>query len=131
MDQIQQIDVTFETEEATAKDMCLALIGPNLFRVEEAPIFVESVSYGDIIEAYRQDDGSLLFRQVVKKSDLKSYQFILPTEIITSDNILTLLDKITSIGGHWERLFGGCLFIYIPANIDYDPTDEINRVVIK
>ena len=128
MDEILQIDVNFEEEGVRANNMCLTQIGPNLYRLEETPVFIESVSYKDVIEADKQPDGSLLFCQVVQKSDLRTYDLILSKEIVASEELAIILDKVTALGGHWERIFGGCLFIYLPANTDYDPVDEINRV---
>ena len=129
MEEKLQIDVIFEAEGVTAQNMCLTQMGPNLYRIEETPILIESVSYQDVIEANQQPNGSLMFRQIVKKADLRTYEYLLSKEIADSDELEIILDKVTAVGGHWERIFGGCLIIYVPLNTDYDPTNEMDRVL--
>jgi hypothetical protein len=128
MDSTLEIDVNFETEGVMANNMLLTQIGQNLYRIEETPILIESASYKDIIEAHLQPDGSLSFRRVVKKAEIKTFEFILSKELIGSERFRLLLDRVTESGGRWERVLGGCVYIHLPLESKLDPEREIDSI---
>ena len=75
--------------------MRLTRVDHNLYSVEET-VLVDCVSYKDIMEADLQPDGSLIFRRVVKMSEMQTDTVVLPKEVIDSEGF-TLL-KLKAIG---------------------------------
>jgi hypothetical protein len=73
-----EIKVTFEHDGVTANNLLLTRVDHNLYSVEETPVIVSCVSYKDMIEADLQPDGSLMFRRVVKKSEMQTYSCHFP-----------------------------------------------------
>ena len=52
---------------------------------------------------------------------------MLPAELIESERITTIQDRVLALGGHWERVFGGILLLCLPPTTDYNPTKDIQR----
>ncbi|MCI0661809.1 MAG: DUF4265 domain-containing protein [Acidobacteria bacterium] len=131
MDDTIEIDVTFEPDGVTVPNMLLTRVDHNLYSIEETPIFVECASYKDIIEADLQPDGSLMFRRVVKKSDMQRYHLFLSKKFIDSEGFTSLLDRVTEAEGHWEIVAGAWVFIYLPSGCKLDPYQEIEDIIHK
>jgi hypothetical protein len=131
MDQTLEIDVAFESDGVTVKNMLLTRVDHNLYCIEEIPYLVCGVSYKDIIEADHQPDGSLMFRRVVKKSEMKEYSLILSKKLIDSEGFTSMLDRVTEAEGHWEIVCGGWVFIYLPSGCKLDPYQEIDEICQK
>ena len=131
MGDILEFKLTFEDDGVTANNMLLTCVDHNLYSVEETPVLVDCVSYKDIIEADLQPDGSLMFRRVVKKSEMQTYDFVLAKKVIDSEGFTSLLDRITKAGGHWEIIFGGWVLIHLPSESELDPGQEIEDICNK
>jgi hypothetical protein len=131
MGDILEFKVTFEPDGVTANNMLLTRVDHNLYSVEETPVLVDCVSYKDIIEADLQPDGSLMFRRVVKKSEMQTYDFVLAKKVIDSEGFTSLLDRITEAEGHWEIVFGGWVLIHLPSGCKLDPGQEIEDIGSK
>lgn len=121
-----EISVEFP-EEQTTVTLELAQVGSRLFRIGSVPIMVEAASFGDVIEVEPSADGGLRFVRVAEAGGWRTYDFMLPAELIESERITTIQDRVLSLGGHWERVFGGILLLCLPPTTDYDPTKDILR----
>src|ERR1051325_10885846 len=106
--------VFFEEDGATAECELLKL-SDNIYRVEQVVPFIELVSYHDTIETTTSVDGSLIFRRVVKKSDYTKYDYAVSKKVAESAELRAVLDRVTQLGGYWERMFGGLLFVFLPS----------------
>jgi len=113
----EQITVTLE----------LTQVGPRLFRIGSVPMMVEAASFGDIIEAESCADDHLRFIRVAEAGRWRTYDFLLHPELIGSERITKIENHVLSLGGHWERVFGGVLFLCLPPTTDYNPTGDIQR----
>jgi hypothetical protein len=122
-----ETSVEFPDEQVTVT-LELAQVGPRLFRIGSVPIMVEAASFGDIIEAESCADVGLRFVRVAEAGGWRTYDFMLPADLIGSQHIAAIQDRVLSLGGHWERVFGGVLFLCLPPTTDYDPTEDIQRV---
>jgi hypothetical protein len=131
MDDTLEINVIFEADGTTLNNMRLTRVDHNLYSIEETPIFLDCVSYKDIIEADLQPDASLMFRRVVKKSEWQRYDFILKKEFIDSEGFRSLLDRVTEAEGHWEIVLGGCVIIHLPPGCELDPYQETEDICGK
>ena len=116
--------VEFPDEQTTAT-LELAPLGPRLFRIESVPVMIEAVGFGDVIEADSITDGNLRFVRIAEKSGWRTYDFLIPSGLIESEHIIAIQDRVLSLGGHWERVFGGILFLCLPPTTDYDPTEDM------
>jgi len=121
-----EISVEFPDEQVTLP-LELALVGPRLFRIGSVPIMVETANFGDVIEAEPRADGSLRFVRISEKGGWRTYEFLIPSHLIASQSIAAIQDRALSLGGHWELVFGGVLFLCLPPTTDYDPTEDIQR----
>lgn len=119
-----ETNVEFPTERVTIS-LALSQVGPHLFRIESIPLMVEIANFGDVIEAAPGTDGSLRFLRIAERGGWRTYAFILTPEVIESASITAIQNRIVSLGGYWERNFGGVLFLCVPPATDYDPSHDI------
>ena len=118
--------VEFPDEQATAK-IELRQVGPRLFRIVSVPLMIEAVRFGDIIEAEACTDGGLRFVRVAEPGGWRTYDFLLSADMIESERITTIKERVLSLEGHCERVCGGILFLCLPPTTDYDPTEDMLR----
>jgi hypothetical protein len=114
-------------EEKVTMTLPMTCLGPNTYRIDAVPVLIEAVSFGDIIEAEKHPVRGLRFLKVITPSNWKTYDFLLPAHLWESEQIKSTLDEVINLGGHWERIFGGVLYICVPPGIAYDPTPKIIR----
>ena len=69
-----------------------------------------SAKYGDVIEAKEGSHGQLRYIRVVEESKLKFYEFILSKNIIESDALNNLKDKLSKLNIYWQQDFGVVLY---------------------
>lgn len=112
-------------QDSTTIGALVTEIGPALYRLDSVPLMVDSASFRDIFEAERLDGGKLRFLRVVEKSNWRTYSWLLPQDVVEKLTTTALLDRVTEQGGHWERVFGGVLFICLPSEVEWDPSPEI------
>jgi hypothetical protein len=112
-------------EEGGATALELTQVGPRLFRIDSVPVMIEAASFGDIIEAEVHADGGLRFVRVAEAGGWRTYEFLLSPDMVESARVAAIQERVLSLGGHWERVFGGLLLLCLPPTTDYDPTKEI------
>lgn len=121
-----QTSVEFPEEQITVT-LTLAEVGPRKFRIRSVPFLVQAADFGDVIEVDAGAHGGLRFVRVAEKGGWRTYDFMLPKESIESDRIADIQERILSLGGHWERVFGGILLLCLPPTTNYDPTEDVQR----
>ena len=89
-------------------------VGPTRCRLDEIPIFSEVAGFHDIIEVEPSPDGGLRFVRVVTPSGFKTVCWIGPKECFKAPAVLSLLERVVAVGGHWEIFLGGILFLHLP-----------------
>jgi hypothetical protein len=114
--------------DVTNDELLVSSLGENRYRLEEAPLLTESVFYGDIVEAEKQADGSLLFTQVFERSGMKNYDYILPRSSFESAEFERLLERIDEAGGHWTQAFGGVLLVSMPPKSELNVSEEVEKL---
>ncbi|MGO8786921.1 MAG: hypothetical protein ACLQVL_05995 [Terriglobia bacterium] len=115
-DQIWEVRMTFE--DGSSERLLVTPLVPNLYRLEASSVLGEA-SYHDIVETDPQTDGTLRFVRVVTPSGLKTVSWILPKVQIESPALSPLLGRVITVGGFWERIFGGVLLVHLPpAELD-------------
>ena len=103
-------------ENGDREDLIVAPLGSDLYRLEESS-FASEIRYMDVMRAVAQDDGSLLFKEVVTRSDLATHSWVLSKEILSSRELREILDLAMAVGGNWEQAFGGVLIIHVPKEL--------------
>jgi hypothetical protein len=103
-------------------------VGDRLYRLDGVPVLAESAAFGDVIEAEPTEGGRLRFIRVVEPGGWRTHQFVLPAHKIDSEWGQSLLRALEARGAHWERVFGGLLFVCIPPGLDLDPAPWVEPV---
>jgi len=111
--------VEFPAEGVTVS-VPLTPVGDRMYRLDRVPVFAESASFGDVIEAEPGEGGRLRFVRIAEPGGWRTFNYILPAHKIDGEWGQTLLAEVTSRGGHWERVFGGLLFVCVPPGVDLD-----------
>ncbi len=118
--------VEFPAEHVAIR-LDLVQVGPRLFRIGSVPIMVEAANFGDVIEVESRPGGSLRFTRVAEAGGWCTYDFVRSVELLRSPRITAIQDHVLSLGGYWEQVFGGVLFLCLPPTSNYDPTEDIPR----
>jgi hypothetical protein len=121
-----QCEVEFPQDQTTLM-MDVVKVGDRLYRLQKFPVGVESVNFADIVEADMVGDRLLRVQRVVEKSRWLVYDFILSEQASSSSGVEAVLERVTQLGGHWEKVFGGVLIICLPPEVHYDPTVDVMR----
>jgi hypothetical protein len=87
--------------------------------MEESAV-VEEVFYHDVITTELQADGTVRFVRVLTPSGLTTECWILSQPVLESPALYALLENVMAVGGNWERIFGGVLFLHLPPQ-ERDP----------
>jgi hypothetical protein len=120
----EETSIEFPAEGVTTS-AAVSAVGNNLYRLDSVPLFVASATFADIIEAEQLPEGRLRFTRVSEKSGWQVFNFVVPRELIDSNKLAMVLAHADRLGAHWERVFGGLLFICVPPGVDWNPTCEL------
>lgn len=104
-------------------------VGNGLYRLDGVPIGSESATYKDVIVADEVGTAGLRFHRVAQASGWRVYEYVLPSGWLDSEPGTGYLAELTAKGIHWERVFGGMLFICIPPGLAFDPTHSIDAAI--
>ena len=109
--------------------LCVSQLSADIFCVEEVPVFfAEEFSYKDIVRLQKINADTYEFINVIQKSEYREYFFNIPSLKSEPVEIGSILKKVRMESGHWERIMGGLLFIYLPQESAYDPTGDFDRM---
>jgi hypothetical protein len=100
-------------ENGDSEELLVTPLGSDVYRLEESS-FCGEMRYLDVIRAVTRDDGALLFKEVVTRSELANESWILSKEIMASRELREILDLVLTMGGKWEQAFGGILIVHAP-----------------
>jgi len=124
-----RIQLTVEGEFPCTGELEVTQLAPNRFRLEEGPFLMFAGGLHDIIEADLQDDGSYVFQGVIETSSWQKFDFILSNELAESAAFKERLFKmVEDLGGTWETLFGGWVYLYLPRGIQFNLQEQIGAI---
>ena len=123
----EELQITFPGIIDITETLRVAQIASGTYLLQDSSAFGE-VYYGDLIEVLRDASGANQFVRVVSRSGLCVKTFILPETAFASDGLKRLLDRVVSLGGVWERAYGGVLFVHLPTGLDMDLDQEVQSL---
>src|SRR5690349_24796627 len=100
-----EMDVWFDEDDGQHSESLLVEdLGEGAYRLHEFPVFTESASYLDVIEADRQPDGALRFRRVAVPSGRRTWRWLLPKVVVDAEEaIVQFCAAVMADGGFWQR----------------------------
>ena len=105
-------------------------ISSDHFRLEQNSLLLEA-AYHDVIRASPREDGSLQFHEISAKSKLLTYSWILSQAVIDSPEFREFLEFVGGLGGAWERILGGMIFVHVPPEGANAVEEHLNAVVSR
>jgi hypothetical protein len=123
-----QVEIQFPAESGKFR---VTRIGPNLYRFEDLPIFLEEVNYYDVFEAEAEADGRLQFKRVVEESKFQVFCSAVSSALIQTPEFALLLDKVEKLGGYGDAGFGGLICICLPPDSEIELGNEIDVLITK
>jgi hypothetical protein len=128
MAEIEELEITFPGDVDVVEMLRATRVDEGTYRLEQSSGFGE-VFYGDVIEVSLLDPTGLSrFVRVVSRSGLKVSTFILTEQILESERLQVLLHRVAAVGGNWERVYGGVLFVHLPPDTDIDIEVEVKAI---
>ncbi len=127
---IAAIEREIRTATGDSETLLLTPVGGDLFRLEESS-FVTDAVYRDVIRATEAEDGALRFVEIAERSPLVTNSCILRQELIKSEAIQSILERIMEQGGNWEQVFGGMLIVHTPPSTAKEIEDQIRRIAAE
>lgn len=133
-----RVRVAIEYPGIGEDDGVVSPLGEDRFRLEHIPFHhiwcleddPSLPDYHDVIQSEKVDEKTIRFEQVVERAHFRKGVFMLSKEQAASEYLENALSKVGALGGHWERWFGGLLFIYLPQGVAYDPSqDPLGRLM--
>ena len=113
---------------AASGPMAVEPLPSGLFRVAVQPWLWEGFGFDDIVELRKMGSDEYEFVRVVERSSLARHCWIVGRETAESKALQALLDDVSDAGGHWERAFGGAVFIALPADSEINPDERMKRI---
>lgn len=116
--------------------LLLTPLGGNLFRLENSSLLTGAF-YRDVIRATETEYDALLFVEITERSSLVTSLWVLSPELIQSDAVQAILKQVKDVGGHWEHVLRGWLWVHTPPmrakEIDEQlrPISALHRHVVK
>lgn len=135
----ERLDVSIAYPNGVTDESALVTpLGGGRYRLELDPLscliadrprdLKDLPNYGDVISAEVIGPGALRFVEVVERAPLKRFQFLIPRDVAESRELQTVLSKIDTMDGHWERVMGGVLILCLPKDCNYDPSQDLERI---
>jgi len=125
--------VKIQLAEGTTETLTVTRLAADRYRLDDTPIttLFDAIPllYGDIIEAMPEEDGTLHFQTVAIRSNLLLSTFMVSRVTVESEGLATYLQAVEAVGGYSERIFGGILLVYIPADSAFKAEAEFARAL--
>ena len=94
-------------------------VSDDKYKLLETPVLSCRINYGTTIKVQPDEKGELEMVKVVRASDYRTRQFILPS--LSEPELMNKLgNPIRDAGGLWEVVFGGIIFIHMPRDSEFD-----------
>jgi hypothetical protein len=102
-------------DDTTSEDLDVERVGELRYRLLMTPLSAPaSARLGDEVELTRSPDGKLKFVRVTNSSPLITAEWFLSETMFRDPGLVELLTDVRRVGGEWERVFGGILFLHLP-----------------
>jgi hypothetical protein len=100
-------------EDGVCEEVEVTSLNSQSVRLEETPMASsEDVRFGDVIEVAPYERDVFRFVRVISRSDLEMATFLVSQKVAGEEALAKVLSRVTAIGVHWERAFGGVLMLH-------------------
>lgn len=103
-------------------------LGGNQYRLTSVPLLLESVSYGDVIEADVIEAGRIRFRRMIERAGWKTRYYLLRGSGFHSEWGQELRERFEDLGGYWELILNGLLVVCIPPDMEISPDEWVETI---
>ncbi len=108
-----------EGDEAYVETLWVVDLGDGRYRMENCPFYFYGIAAGDIIGAeYSEEDGQLVFTQVLEKSGNKLVRVIFENPANEEGPEKRHLDSLVAMGCSYEGANPKCICIDIPKSVE-------------
>jgi hypothetical protein len=126
------VDIQLETDDgAGAETVAVEPLAGEQFRLEVTPVFAnlehEPFYANDVVELEMVAAGVYRFVRVVERAPLQHFDFLVPEAFARSPECRAFCDDVIAVGGGWERVFGGLLYVHVPVDSPFDVAGELKR----
>ena len=122
----QEIAIKFRHNAVEVETMYAIKVAEDKYRVQGQLLGDVRITYGTIVEARPDEKGELWFYRIDRLSDFITETYLLPEQAIGKrDELRKIGEKVTAIGGAWEIVMGGMVFMYLPKDSNFDVEAEI------
>lgn len=112
--------ILFETEH-TNESLWAEKVDLNRYRLDNTPIFLYGISYGDIVEAEPIEGITMLrFTKMIEKSGHRTIRVYTESPEIHEDGFIPILDGVVALGCHYEGFAPRMISINIPPEVDWE-----------
>jgi hypothetical protein len=125
----EAMDITIRVDELGDERVAVAPMGGNRFQLEETPVLVEGILLGDVVELRKLEDGRYQLSAVLQRPFVHG-SCVIPGAFAQSNALYDFGEWVESLGGRWECLAHGFLFIHLPRGVKAKAKDEL-RTRIK
>jgi hypothetical protein len=128
----QEITLSFGGCEGEYETVGVEQLGSERFRLLETAVTADPMLYlGDVIEARMDSEGVHRFQRLIERSGLRVHEWLLARVVAESPEMADYCDEVLRHGGAWERIFGGCFIIHLPADSPFDEEQALNGVLSR
>lgn len=115
MSEIRDIQITIDGGTETIRGEKRS---DSVYYCLESPVFIGLELYGCEVEVV-EVEGVLKFQRIHKESSYKTNIYAFSKEFLESDKGKKMKEKIIEVGGDWEQVMGGVIFIHLPKEKSY------------
>lgn len=119
--------------EQTTEELCIKQLSGELYRMEETSVFNPDLGLGVVVKLRLCENNEYEVVEVVEQSSFVSYDWMLSSSFVHSDEFELLKKKIGEYGGTWEQIMSGVFIAHIPKEKNKGFLKDMaeNKILIK
>jgi len=125
-----ELDPNMDEDDYIDEPVKAVQVGPNLWRLEQNPMFTEMAAYKDTVEGDFNEYGVFVVQRMVGESGLRTIRTGVPKMFYFSDFGKAFLESVMEAGGMWEIVFWGILILNLPEG-QADELEELFHAACK
>ena len=123
----QTLPITFPGNTDVTETLRVTRVSPDTYRLLDSSV-AGDVFLGDVIEVARGAEGNNRFVRLVARSGLAVKSLMLSEAAFSSPDLQRLLQRVSGLGGSWERVHGGTLLLHLPPDLSMELDREMQQL---